>query len=162
MQVKQADILNELDKQFIGQLMDAGVKSTYEQGTVLFSQGDPAQRFYILLKGRVKLSIGDRLQTNYIVNHGGEAFGWSALTGRYIYSASAICISSCKMIVFDRDDVEQILNDYPRNAALFYKNLALTLGNRLTLVSSHLGDHLADEDVVTYGTRQVQDTPELV
>lgn len=161
MQLKQADILFDLDKRFIASLMDVGVKSSYSSGTRLFSQGDPAERFFILLKGRVKLTIGDDGQTSYIVNHGGEAFGWSALTGRYIYSGSAICTTPSSMIVFDRNDVERLLEDHPRNAALFYRNLALTLGNRLTLVSSHLGDHLADEDIVTYGTGQVQDIPEM-
>ncbi len=162
MQVKQADILYELDKNFISRLMTAGVKSSYDQGAELFKQGQAAERFFILLKGRVKLSIGDTPATNYIVNHGGEAFGWSALTGRYVYSGSAVCITPCKLIAFDRDRVEQILDESPREAARFYKNLALTLGNRLALVSTHLADHLADEDVVTYGTGQVQEVAELV
>lgn len=162
MQVKQADILYHLDKTFVSQLMASGNKSTYPQGTVLFNQNDPAEQFFILLKGRVKLSIGDLTKTSYIVNHGGEAFGWSALTGRYVYSASATCLSSSTLITFERYRLEKILDQHPRNAALFYKNLALTLGNRLTQVSTHLADHLADEDVVTYGTGQVQEIAEFV
>lgn len=161
MQVKQADILYQLDKTFISQLIASGSKSTYAEGTILFNQNDPAEQFFILLKGRVRVSIGDLPKTSYIVNHGGEAFGWSALTGRYVYSASATCISTSTLIAFDRYRIEKILDQHPKNAAMFYKNLALTLGNRLTQVSTHLGDHLADEDVITYGTGQVQEMAEF-
>jgi len=162
MQVKQADILFGLDKGFVGRLMKAGVKSNYEQDKVLFSEGKQAQHFYIVIKGRVKLSIGDQQRSIYIVNHGGEVFGWSALTGRYLYTATATCAAPSTLIVFDRDDVEDIMAADPANGMLFYKNLALTLGNRLTMVSAHLADHLAVSDKISYGTGQVQESVEMV
>lgn len=162
MQVKQADIFFGLDKGFIGRLMDAGVKSNYEEGTLLFGEGKPAQYFYILVKGRVKLSIGEGNRSIYMINHGGEVFGWSALTGRYVYTASATCAAPSTLIAFERDQIDTIMAEDPANAMLFYKNLALTLGNRLTTVSSHLADHLAVSDKVSYGTGQVQEAAELV
>ena len=162
MQVKQADILFGLDKGFIARLMEAGVKSTFEQGTVLFNEGNPTLHFYILVKGRIKLSIGEGKNSIYMINHGGEAFGWSALTGRNLYTASATCIAPSTLFVFDRDKIEPIMAKDTQNAMLFYKNLALTLGNRLTMISSHLADHLAVSDKISYGTGQVQESAELV
>ena len=162
MQLRQTDILFGLDKGFISRLMDIGVKRTYEQGSILFGEGKSAHHFYILVKGRVKLSIGEGNRSIYMINHGGEAFGWSTLTGRYVYTSTATCVAPTTLIVFDRDQIETIMAEDPANAMMFYKNLALTLGNRLSMVSSHLADHLAVSDKVSYGTGQVQEIAELV
>jgi CRP-like cAMP-binding protein len=160
MQFTQADILGGLDKKFIARIMDLGVKSTHEKGEVLFKEGKSAQFFYLLIKGGVRLSIGDRAV--YTATHGGEALGWSALAGRYIYTATATCLAPSVLIAFHRDDLEAIMLEDPVNAALFYKNLSLTLGNRLIGVLSHLADYLAVEDNISYGTGQVQEPAEAV
>lgn len=162
MQFKQADILSGLNKDFIGHLMAVGNKISYEAGTVVFSRGDPAQRFYILVKGRVRLSLGENKGSSYTVNHGGEAFGWSSLTGRDVYTASAVCVDPSSLIVFDRDQIDRIFAEDPADAVQFYKNLTLTLGNRLIHVSSQLADNLAVDDKISYGTGQVQESVEQV
>jgi CRP-like cAMP-binding protein len=158
MQFKQADILAGLSREFIARMMEVGKKSTYEQGTVLFGQDDPARNFYILVKGRVRLSIGDQKNSIYTVNHGGEAFGWSSLASGTNYTASAECVESTTLIAFDRDQMEMLLSGDHENAALLYKNLALTLGNRLVSVQSQLADQLSFEDKISYGTGQIQET----
>jgi CRP-like cAMP-binding protein len=160
MQFKQADILEGLDKKFIARIMALGVKRSHDKGTVVFNEGRTAQHFYILIKGSVRLSIG--ANAIYTATHGGEALGWSALAGRYIYTASATCIEPSALIAFDRDDLEAIMMEEPVNAARFYKNLSLTLGNRLVNLMSHLPDYLSVEDHVSYGTGQVQESVELV
>ncbi len=160
MQFKQAEILGGLDKPFIARIMAIGVKSSHEKGKVLFKEGRPAQHFYILIKGSVRLSVGDK--SIYTASHGGEALGWSALTGRYIYSASATCTEPSALIAFDRDDLEALMMEDPNQAVLFYKNLSLTLGNRLVGVVSHLSEYLSVEDNISYGSRQVQETMEAV
>lgn len=158
MQFKQADILAGLRKEFIARMMEVGEKSTYDQGTILFSQGDPARNFYILVKGRVRLSIGDQKNSIYTVNHGGEAFGWSSLAGGVSYTASAECVASSTLFAFDHDQMEMLLSGDHKNAAQLFKNLALTLGKRLVSVSSQLADQLSFEDKISYGTGQIQET----
>ncbi|MEJ2157998.1 MAG: cyclic nucleotide-binding domain-containing protein [Desulfobacteraceae bacterium] len=162
MQFKQADILTGLDKAFVARMMEIGKKAIHPSGTILFRQGDPASQFYILIKGRVRLGMGDNRYSVYTVNHGGEAFGWTALVGGQTYTASAECIDSSTLIAFDRDQVQMIMDGDPHNAILFYKNLALTLGNRLTLMTANLSDHLSVNDKISYGSGQVQETAESV
>jgi CRP-like cAMP-binding protein len=141
-------------------MMEIGVKSTYEPGTMLFSKGDPADRFFIMVKGRVRLSIGDSKNSLYTVNHGGEAFGWSSLVGHQSYTASAECIAPSTLIGFDRDEMDKLMAGDPDSAHLFFKNLALTLGNRLMIMNSQIADNLFVEDKISYGTGQVQETSE--
>jgi CRP-like cAMP-binding protein len=158
MYFKQADMLAGLDKAFIARMMEIGVKSTYAEGRVLFDQGDSALRFYILVKGRVRLSVGDNKNSIYTVDHGGEAFGWSALIGSPSYTAAAQCVVPSTLIAFDRDQMASLLAGDPQNAIRFFKNLTLTLGNRLLRTSAQLADHLAVDDKVSFGSGQVQET----
>ena len=160
MQFKQAEILGGLDKKFIGRIMEIGVKSSHEEGEVLFKEGKPAQNFYILIKGSVRLTIGDK--PIYTVRHGGEALGWSALAGRYTYTASAMCLEPSVLMAFDNEDLDAIMMEEPYHAVQFYKNLSLTLGNRLVGVLSHLSEYLSVEDNISYGTGQVQEPMEVV
>jgi CRP-like cAMP-binding protein len=162
MYFKQADMLAGLDKAFIGRMMEMGVKSTYAQGATLFVHGDSAQRFYILVKGRVRLSFGANKNSVYTVDHGGEAFGWSSLIGSPAYTASAQCAAPSTLFAFDRDQMETLLSGDPENAIRFYKNLTLTLGNRLLRISSQLADHLSVDNNISYGTGQVQETADAV
>ena len=110
----QADVLSGLDKAFIGRMMEVGVKSTYDEGTVLFDQGEAARRFYILVKGQVRLSFGENQNSVYTVDHGGEAFGWSSLIGSDHYTAAARCVTPSTLIAFERIDMEALLKSTDR------------------------------------------------
>ena len=61
---------------------------TFQKGDILFLEGDPATYFYILIKGRVKLTIGENGPVVHTVDHAGEAFGWSSLIDRDVYSVT--------------------------------------------------------------------------
>jgi len=72
--------------------MNVSMTESYDEGDLLFQQGDPANQFYILLKGRIKLILGETGHADYIVSNAGEAFGWSSLIDRETYTASAECM----------------------------------------------------------------------
>jgi CRP-like cAMP-binding protein len=72
--------------------MNVSMTESYDEGDLLFQQGDPANQFYILLKGRIKLILGETGHAVYIVSNAGEAFGWSSLIDRETYTASAECM----------------------------------------------------------------------
>ena len=72
--------------------MNVSMTESYDEGDLLFQQGDPANQFYILLKGRIKLILWETGHAVYIVSNAGEAFGWSSLIDRETYTASAECM----------------------------------------------------------------------
>jgi CRP/FNR family transcriptional regulator, cyclic AMP receptor protein len=162
MYFKQVDILSGLDKGFIDRMMDIGTRSSFPAGTFLFKQGDSAEHFYILTKGHIKLSSGQGGQTVHTVNHGGEAFGWSSLTGSEMYTASAQCIEPVNLTMFHRDKLQPLLSEDTVSAFKFYKNLAATLGNRLVLSYELLSSFALADSTKTYGTGQAQEEIELV
>ncbi len=131
--VKQSDLFWGLNKSFVKNIMDITKKEDFETGTFLFHEGDPTNQFYILIRGRVKLRIGEPAKTVYTVNHAGESFGWSSLIGRDIYSASAECTAPTKLLKIEKIKLQEIINEDHENGLHFYKHLSVMLGNRLIL-----------------------------
>ena len=131
MYIRQSDLLLGTSMDFVKKIMDISRMISHEKGDILFHENDPARYFYILLNGRVKLSVGEGGQGVYDVGQNGEAFGWSSLIGREVYSASAECVEPTKLLVTDRNKLGKVLEEDPANGIIFLKQLASTLGNRL-------------------------------
>ncbi len=131
MYIKQSDLLLGTSMDFVKKIMDISRMISHQKGDVLFRENDRARHFYILLNGRVKLSVGEVDQVVYDVAQNGEVFGWSSLIGREVYSASAECVEPTKLLVTDRNNLGKVLEEDPANGIIFMKHLAATLGNRL-------------------------------
>ncbi len=131
MYIKQSELLWGLDNHFIKEFIDSAMKKTYPEGYKLFSAGDPADYFYILMRGAIRLSVGEEDKTTYMVEHGGEAFGWSGLVGMPKYSASAQCAKESMVMIFAKDFVQSVADADPVNGMRFYRRLARMLGKRL-------------------------------
>jgi len=131
MYIKMSDFFMGMGKQFTIEVLDIAEKLFHNEGEILFHEGNPAKHFFVLLKGRVKLSLGETGPVVYMVRRPGEIIGWSGLIGRDTYSASGECMEETNLLKFDRDIFLKILKKYPRNEALLFKRLAEMLGNRL-------------------------------
>ena len=131
MYVRQSELLLGTSMDFVKKIMEISRMMSHEKGAVLFHENDPARFFYILLNGRVKLSIGEGRRMVYDIGKNGEAFGWSSLIGRDTYSASAECVEQTELLVTDCNKLGRVLQEDPANGIIFFKHLAATLGNRL-------------------------------
>ena len=141
--IQQTDLFRGMKKDFVKEVFDISVKESLEGGEILFDEGDEARDFYILLKGRVRLGARDTGQVVHTVSRPGEAFGWSSLVGRGIYSASAECLVPTKLIRIDREKT---------NGLVFFKRLAGALGERLIASYGALGLAHSSETHRTYGS----------
>ena len=162
MYLKQKDLFWAMPKDFVKEIMRISVAESHKQGQLLFSEGDPAIAFYVLLKGDVKLSLGETGQVIYIVSHAGEAFGWSSLIGRQNFSASAECISPTKLLKFEKEKLQKILEKDPGNSLFLFKRLAILLGDRLLHSYSIISSASQAEFFPSYGTGQVVPTTETL
>jgi CRP-like cAMP-binding protein len=131
MYMKMSDFFMGMGRDFTMEVLDLAEKLSREEKDVLFQVGDPAGHFYVLLKGRVKLSLGDAGPVVYMVRQPGEIIGWSGLIGRDAYSATGECVEATNLLKFNRDVFLKILKKYPKNEALLFRRLAEMLGNRL-------------------------------
>jgi len=156
MYIKQSELLWGLDHHFIREFIESAMKKTHPEGYKLFGAGDPADFFFILVKGSIRLSVGEQDKTTYLVEHAGEAFGWSSLVGIPKYSASAECVKESMVMIFAKEFVQSVTDDDPVNGMRFYRRLARMLGNRL-IHSYHL-----EVDGVTDGLQYTFESGEKI
>ncbi|CAB1084023.1 hypothetical protein D1AOALGA4SA_11555 [Olavius algarvensis Delta 1 endosymbiont] len=128
---KMGDFIMGMGKEFALEAMEISEKLTLDEGETLFNAGDAAHHFYVLVKGRVELSLGKSGPVVYTARHPGEVIGWSSLVGRNDFSASAQCRESAKLLKFDRTSFLAVLQKNSANEALLFRRLAEMLGNRL-------------------------------
>ena len=131
MHFKQGDLFWGMSKEFVQEAMDTSEKLSCDEGDSLFQEGDSADHYFILLKGRVLLSRGKEGPVVHMARHTGELIGWSTLTGRESFSASARCLEPTNLLKFECDRFLSILDKDSENAAILFKRLAETLGERL-------------------------------
>ena len=158
MYLKQKDIFWGMSKDFVKEVMKISITESHEKNDVLFQEGDSANQFYILLKGRVKLSLREISHVVYVVSNAGEAFGWSSLINRDAYSASAECMSPTKLLKFEKEKLQGVLEKEAINGLLFYKRLAELLGNRLLNSYTMISSASLDESSRSIGTGQIMTT----
>ena len=131
MYLKQGDLFWGMDKDFVKKAMDISTKESFEEGAAVFREGDPASAFYILVKGRIKLTLGEKSREVYVAYQPGEIIGWSSLIGRDTLSATAHCLEETILSRLDRDQFLDILKQHPAEGATLFQRVAAMLGNRL-------------------------------
>ncbi|UCF95341.1 MAG: cyclic nucleotide-binding domain-containing protein [Desulfobacterales bacterium] len=157
MYLKQKDVFWAMDKDFVKEIMNIAESESYQEGDVLFQEGDHADNFYILLKGRVKLILGQTGRVVHVVSNAGETFGWSSLVGRDTYSASAKCVVSAKLLKFERQKLQKVVAKDPANGMVFFKRIAGILGNRLLRSYAMIASAPSADVSTSFGTGQVID-----
>ena len=131
MYLRQSDLFWGLNQNFIRALTSQAIKQTFQPGENVFCAEDPADFFYVLIQGRIRLKVGGSGRGVYIGDQTGEAFGWSALIGRDCYSATCVCEEPTVLLRFDKAHVCGLLEKDSESAAIFFKQLAGALGERL-------------------------------
>ncbi|MGB8621523.1 MAG: Crp/Fnr family transcriptional regulator [Paracoccaceae bacterium] len=86
-----------LDRVQIREILDLSAPKRFEAGTPVFEEGAPAQRFYLLLDGviRVIRTTADGEQIIALHIAAGQLFGIAAALGRDTYPATAMPADEC-------------------------------------------------------------------
>jgi len=129
--INQADLFYGLNHNFIKDLMAIASRASCVAGDMIFESGKPADHFYILVQGCVRLRVDPAGREVFNSCRVGEIFGWSSLIGRQAYSASAECIEPATLLKIDRQAFQSILDKDLFSGVKFFKQLAAALGGRL-------------------------------
>ncbi|MCE5261937.1 MAG: cyclic nucleotide-binding domain-containing protein [Deltaproteobacteria bacterium] len=111
---------------------------TYDAGTQMYKNGDPARGLFLIQEGKVVLVMDSYLgphkppmQVTVDVVTKGESSGWSAVVEPYVYTLGALCIDRVKAIVLEAPGLRRLMDD---DACLGYKVMKATakvIANRL-------------------------------
>jgi CRP-like cAMP-binding protein len=129
MQLRQGDLFWAMDIEFVKEITELAQPISSKSGDKLFKVGDPADYFYILLKGSVTMERGKGKW--YTAKQAGELFGWSALIHRKEFAASATCDVDSELLRIESGPFLALLESSPVNKAALYEQLAKMIGNQL-------------------------------
>ncbi len=95
-------------------------------GTLLFTQDQPGDSFYIIKSGRVRVyrKAGDGSEMELSVLNSGESFGEMALITGQPRSANVQALEETHLIVLAKDQFEGVLRKYPDISIQFVRQLA--------------------------------------
>ena len=93
--------------------------------TIIFRQGDPGDRFYLIQSGKVRVFRKDAggLETQFSVLGPGESFGEMALLTGEARSANVETIEETHLMVLPKEQFERILKDFPALTLTFVKQM---------------------------------------
>jgi CRP-like cAMP-binding protein len=126
-----ADLFQGITESTRWRILESGRVEAYAQKDFLFRKGEPADRFYIMVEGRVRLSLGPGELLAHVASEPNELVGWSSLAENKTYTASAECVGPVKVLRFDSQQLNEILRQDPASGMAFFKNLAAIIGRRL-------------------------------
>ena len=156
--IHEADLFKGMSEEVTTEIDKIMVEESHGEGVSLFREGDPANTFYILAAGRVKLTIGKEGYITHVVSNPGEAFGWSSLAGHGFYTASAECSIPTKVLKLEREELDKIFERHPASGLRFFKRLAGVVGKRLMNSYHFLLASYGGEGPQTYGISEAVET----
>jgi CRP/FNR family cyclic AMP-dependent transcriptional regulator len=115
-------------------------RSKCKAGQVIFSQGDPADAIFYIVRGKVKIIVtSERGKEAMIAMLGeGDFFGDTCLIGQPLRAATAISLTESTLIRFDKAEMLRVLDAESEFAGIF----TLHLLTRKSRIEADFADHL--------------------
>lgn len=115
----------------------AGIAETknFALGEMIFEEGEKAEWVYILLEGKVRISIDLTSKPTYItvamLSDPNSAFGWSGVVSPYRYTSTATCEVETRILAIPGIKFEEILDEETDCSCRVMKKLAELISSRL-------------------------------
>ena len=122
--------------------LDSAELCRFEADSVIFSEGDVGNSFYVVITGAVRVQKMRDGQPVVLVRMGsGECFGEMALVRDDVRTATVVAERDCAALCFARERIDA----NPQSAHLIYKNIAGILAKRLDERTVKLADVMAQQ-----------------
>jgi CRP-like cAMP-binding protein len=155
--LKQIVILGHLTEKMIEKLLPRIDLQKFEEGTVIFREGDPGDTFYMLKRGKVVLEqqLSDNVKIYVTSIKPGYSFGWSAVLGEIDhYTLDAVCTEDSEVLSIKRDAVRKLLDEDHSMGYLLMQRIVVVVKKRLDhrteqflrLISTHPDIQMLSED----------------
>ncbi len=94
-------------------------------GGIVFRQGDPADGFYIVSSGKVRIFVGPDhgMERELSVLGPGESFGEVALLTGESRTATVEAVGRTRLMILQKDEFDRLLNDFPEISKKFVKEM---------------------------------------
>ena len=110
-QLKKVPLFESLSDEELETVAQVVKLKSFPKNTILFSEGDESDSFYVICEGRVNVGINDEEGKEIILSRLGpnEYFGEMALMDGEPRSAFVMTKDACKMMIISKSDFKKIL-----------------------------------------------------
>jgi CRP-like cAMP-binding protein len=132
----QPDLLRGLSDDEAARFMALGVSTSLASGQTLFRLGAEADRAYLVVRGRIALTLPIQLRSveeEVLVEEKmpGETVGWSGLVPPHRFTLNATAPIASEVVAFSRAAVLDLFTAHPGVGHTVTRNLATVIGHRL-------------------------------
>jgi CRP-like cAMP-binding protein len=129
----QVDIFSGLGPQPLKRVVHIGVEEQYKTGAQVFGEGEPGDKFFLILEGAVRITrfVPGMGEEALAVLRPGAYFGEMSLIDDAPRSAAAMAHEKCRLFVINRRDLEDLLFVDRDLAYELLWNFVRTLSRRL-------------------------------
>ena len=145
--LSEVGFLRGIDQQYLEQIAEVAKMVTFPEGTVVFREGAPASKLYLVVSGSVALDVSTSgAGPKRIVTVGeGELLGWSPVLEQSRLTATARTLCPTEAIEVSGGQILTLCTHNPQFGYEFMRRAALTLAQRLTATRLQLLDVFGTE-----------------
>jgi CRP/FNR family transcriptional regulator, cyclic AMP receptor protein len=109
--LKKIPLFESLTEDELEEIEKICLRETHTKDTIMFFEGDPGNRCYVIIKGEVRISkfIPNIGEEALAVLKPGEYFGEMALIDNFPRSAHAIANSDVELLAITKADMDKVL-----------------------------------------------------
>jgi CRP/FNR family transcriptional regulator len=128
-ELRKADLFSRLEPGDLAALLPIARTRQVDSGEILFSAGDRASGFYVLLEGKIKLYKVSADGKEYILRvvRNGQTFAEAAAFSGLTYPVFAEGMSQCRLVYFDANDFRDLIQRSPQLALNMIATMAALL-----------------------------------
>ncbi|MDO4253850.1 MAG: Crp/Fnr family transcriptional regulator [Kocuria sp.] len=136
--LRRAPLFASLDDEALAALTDEITEVELPRGATLFHEGDPGDRLYFIISGKIKLgrTASDGRENLVAIMGPGELFGEMALFDPSPRSTAATAVSETHLAGLNHDNLKKVIE---RNPAIS-QQLLQALARRLRRTNENLAD----------------------
>lgn len=110
-QLAKVPFFDGLTREALAMIANVTTEEVHAYGTRLFQYGDPGDKLYIILEGKIRISreVGGMGEEALAVLGPGEVFGEMALLDESPRSAGALAHERCRVLVIAKDAFDDLL-----------------------------------------------------
>jgi signal transduction histidine kinase len=143
--LKQYEFLDGLPDNALTKIASFAKEETHPDGSLLFSEGANAEKFFLIVEGKISLEklvqLGrtgtPRRATTGIIS-AWQPVGWSSLVSPYTYTSSGLCLEQTKVLVIPGKELIELMEEMPEVGCLLISRIAAIIRERLNTSSSIL------------------------
>ena len=130
----------DLPDEYARTLLSTASEATCDEGQIIFREGEPADRFYLIIEGRVDLEAFSLQYGSMVIDEleSGDAFGWSVLVPPHRWRFDARARSRTRLLVLDGPALREHSEKDPGLGYALLQRFAMLLEQRLQAVRRQL------------------------